>query len=568
MRGNPPLNWDAIARGLGRDLDETPEPHAYRLVLWATYKATAPVMIGDFMGNHYEPVYDATTGEFRGVVITGMPTAKSIIGKARWLLRVAIAHVLNLRTHREADNALAIRVGGGRAIPLIGFLFGRQPSGKSKGAWSGVIRVQVFPRNAWKIEGASLPKGNRNDQVKAILEARRRVVEERYVNSKYGLFYISTRKNKYKSNSNNRFNALLARDSFYVESRDDGRIFEIIPKRDNVLAFIEPLKADKASFELKVYADIPRLTKVVSRFRLESEILSLVSLVIGGVPIILGLGKGSTRAFGHFGVEGIKYIYTDNSNLLKIISSPKTETDIEEYFNKIIDLIKKIAKSLGAGSQQESSSLLSSLIPRLPIKIINKNYIFVDNKKFVEDGVTATNIIGEAVTKSKWKNILNPTTRRTTANLHTWPLGLPRGIKKFKQGYFLVEERACDGQDRKECTIERGKAIIEEGRRQSLAIGYLAANNKIVLLMFPSGDIANLVRGIELSEISEAKSGRDIRVKLCLLRKPRRPRGKCRIIPVMVESYIKRIYFINDEKFTSFLNDEVWNPLTRALGER
>ena len=497
------------------------------------YEAYTPSMIGDFNTEHYQKIKNEDDTE--RYMITGYPTAKPILGKARWLMRVAIATALGLCTHREAEKALPVTIESGRKqlkIPLIPFLLGATPAHKTvKTAWRGVISLVVEP----------LGKLIR-DKYSIVDEA----FEEEF------------------NRANTRYNLLA-----------------LGAKSKNIL----PLSKEALSFSMRIQVDKHRIDKVNKQDKTIVDAgLDLALLSIAATPLILGLGKGANRGFGRFRPKNPENTEQNNKPPKSLCDRLKTETG-----KSACEALASLSR--GEGEQQEQQETLQEFLDGLVKlvggkgkgKCLNKHKIpwipttdtgmvrVVPYRQAYSCRVKASCVnqaiaaIARASMKGEWKELCNDRNRPGTL-YHTWLLGLPRSQKfpgnpkkeelrkswcrianglvindikfiekynckkdediyrkldnyavrqKFKTGYLAVKEThsaifaklnykawRCSDRPRGNIVVKNWSELgVEEPRRQSLIIAFplpaSAASQKppVAVVAFPSYDLLDYLTG-------------------------------------------------------------------------
>ncbi len=400
-------------------------PVGNKVIAEIEYEAITPVMIGDFEGMHYRIIEDIDNGELKAF-ITGTPTAKAIIGKARWLARVAIATALNLKDHREAERAGIECKGKNKIKSLIGILFGDT---KSNG--KGIVTIKLEPLASTVINNI-----NRSGNQVPITEynrLREKISIEKFYNTKNtddDFFKIDN--NKYYAKSPNRFNAFLARpshDIYKINSTysivptiwDGGRVY---------VYHIEPIDPYLIKFKLIIIFDVNRLETILRNCNYDSseieknikKIVKFTILVTSSTPVLLGLGKASLKGFGRF----------------KIIN--------EKYYNNIMLNIKEKLNSLD-GTKICIKDLINLIKEELNIKIENNkdDSILIpilkdDSESFCDSQVRFRSI----------EDIIDKIARASSIKYNkfidknnNWVLGLPRRtylyeLNKIRRQSFII----------------------------------------------------------------------------------------------------------------------------------
>ena len=457
---------------------ETPRPGLEPLVD-ETMSQYTPAMIGGFTGESYNLLVDVSEN-LTGALITGTPTAKAIIGKARWLLRTVIAQTIGARTHREAEESLPFQVklpGRKQALRLglVQLLFGTTSRGKS---WRAVLTVIVEPVRPVHI-GLTSSSG---DVYGAISQVRSRIVDPRYVRlNADNSFLGKNRRNRPvpRGEAYNRYNSLLVL---------GGQLYgeEVYPLRDHIdgskrVALIDPVgvfdrhnnMSGPLDFKLKVYYDKHRLSlaEPINTASPAGEVRRLAveagALAVMLVPHLLGLGKAANRGFGRF--------------------KPSTNSwkGSLRALDDLVSLVEKIAEHMDAKGTYDPAN---SGVPGVPTGRYRRSLCLR-----ASDAPVLLNMLGAAAMKNAWKTAAGMNIRVSGRTLHTWPLGLPRrgrGQHAWSTGYWLAPPVGgrCDYSN------------SEEGRRQSSLIAYpespvSGGRARVNILVFPSGDLADLVEG-------------------------------------------------------------------------
>lgn len=432
------------------------------------FESYTPYMGGDYQTLTVRTVQDQRDGTNR-LYVSGYPTAKSLLGRMRWLARAAVAGHTGARTHKEAEEA---RIKGTN-IPLIPFMFGATSASKIDmgalgTAWKGVIKLIIKP--------SSQLVGSEEEIIDRWIEENGRA---------------------------NRYNALLQR------------------SRDRTGGSKVPVKPEVLRFKASLLLDYERAKNTL---RGEEEIIDsignfAVALLIA-TPLILGLGRGSTRGFGRFRpiLADAIYQFTDIASILEEIYNSNSNNSTKRALWR---LIKKIASPLDTLLDRAQAS--TRFKPLIPIIGQEGSYTFLDVITPRNNSSTSWLIehIGRATIKSTWKNRCRHRRINGGVSYHTWLLGLPRSQRfpgrcrgdpdGLKTGYVLAriqDNMACISTNNvpSECNcISVNEASISDARRMSPFILFPVPGDmgyRIVALGFKSYDIWELVNGFSGKKLS------------------------------------------------------------------
>ncbi len=379
------------------------------LIFEATYKAYTP-WAGGCAENATILVKD------NRVIDVCLPDAKGLIGRARWLGRIAVATALG----KNIDMKLA-------EVP-IGEVLGSTSA-------SSPVRAIVKPLN-------------KSELISLLDKAYRNAQEIIYKNKDDPKKAIIQSIALYSSDQPYRIMLKNTRIKLALINKNEPK--EIVSKM--------PLPPKHVRFKLIIYSRI---------WDKNDPRVKAATALLAATPLLAGLGSMVTRGFGRFCIEEEKYLaFKDNNkdNIVKeIINSVKcdrwrvlTEARKEHLNQEIALLIKdsiiNIYKNIG--------ELLLKLVDDEKLKelressgytpIIDESLSTVINLK-TNNIYKIINKIGFASTKSCWKDIANfsrtkiksvdPECRdvmvpKSGACLHTWPLGLPR--LQESGGYILI----------------------------------------------------------------------------------------------------------------------------------
>ncbi len=518
------------------------------LVAVIHYKPVSPSLIGDFTGETYKLVKNPIDGKYIGAYLTGMPTAQQIIGRTRWLLRVAIATATGAKTHREAEKDIPIIIkDSNRQIRLgaVEFLFGTVRGGNkgnSSGGvpWKGIIKVCVEPHSPRKLTRRrnDIPRDPQDiDLKKIILESRKWFSDNSFYIYNKSWF---PKNNKYRPGKDllgkNRFNMILAINSiierigsynyFFLVKEDEYYLSGKSFNKRYYMRYPISSRNELLDFRLSICIDDVRKYRAINSDVSENIIKAgLYALII--VPTILGLGGGTTRGFGRFMPILEKSIISDH-NIYKIIEElTKKKISVKNLLELLYRFIKNAySKTASPNRKIDLEDLVyDSSIPILPVETLSTLFLDETIPIINNDIVGSLGSIFYAATKMSWKG---GNYRLSGRELHTWPLGLPRngktivkplhveenclrrkfikkarGKSEVRTGYYIVGSKK---------TTNDCEANISEGRRQSF-ISAFPLNNNIVVLGFPSGDLRKTIApslkyvrftsGIEINDVTK-----------------------------------------------------------------
>ncbi len=388
-------------------------PAGSKVVGEIAFKAITPVMIGDFQGMHYRILHDIDNPEILSAWISGIPTAKAIIGKARWLTRVVIATALGLNDHSTAEKA-GIKCKNEKIISLIGLLFG---DAKNK----GVITVRVEPLINYKLNEKIIIKNNKVS-IKDYNNLRNEIsIEKFYITHNnfddFFKIFITHDNITYFIKSPNRFNAFLAQRKpaiYRLEKGNDS--YSIIPIKHNSILHIEPINSNLIKFRLIILVDKRRLKKILEDCGYSSseadeiikKIIEFTILILASVPVLLGLGKASSKGFGRFNI--IYNIF--NLYEIPIIHFFNPIKNVIVLFELLVDIINKLKISINNYKKGKNT-----LIPKLSLKY-QEHFCASYLSNIQPEGVI--DIIARA-SSSKYNKYLD--------NFNNWVFGLPRDTK-------------------------------------------------------------------------------------------------------------------------------------------
>ena len=383
------------------------------LIFQATFTNYTPFMPGD---------YDTTTFKHcpqnnnEKCEVNVIPLAQQIIGKMRWLLRVALASLPGCReyqTYKDIEEKcpeIKITSESNNGIPIMNLLFGTIGEGKASRSalYKLIVNYKSFEVNPWNPYGR-IPR-NMFKKLKLI--------------------------NK-KNPALDRVNSLLIRKS----------------SKDNQLdtKLLKPINIGEAKIEVKVFENkllFAHLAELAEQNGYKLNLLKdlyidLLALVLS----VLGIGKGANRGFGRFVIDKIK----DNKNIIYKNDltyvfnylndfSAGNEESILKLFNHLEYLLIDLTKKNTNNNSKEEKYITIKRIPSLGIwQSGNKKFkIRFFAYRYVSHGIdresnikTITGAI-EAIAAAVTKQCLKTRKRKKQASgayLHTWVFGLPRQSK-------------------------------------------------------------------------------------------------------------------------------------------
>ncbi len=258
------------------------------------------------------------------------------------------------------------------------------------------------------------------------------------------------------------------------------------------------------SIKVKSYSDaarkMPLPPELVKGFTLElawrtglgngrrNSLKAMASLaVLAATPFLAGLGGAASRGFGRFCLYDYRVTGVElDEELRKLLeglkcSSPKPlhEDEAADFISTVYGIIagkvRRVASAVKGGSKMTFTP------------VVSQSYIGVVALK--GDVYDALNSISKAVTKQCWKRVARLGTQAPGSDLHTWPLGLPRQQKNG--GYTLasnVKQTDC-----------RKTLVGNPGRRLSMIHLYPLPSDgtrtPVVIIGYLAYDLTMLVEG-------------------------------------------------------------------------
>ena len=397
------------------------------LIFQATFTNYTPFMPGD---------YDTTTFKHcppnnnEKCEINVIPLAQQIIGKMRWLLRVALASLPKCREHQTykdiEEKCLTIEVrerNQAKDIPIMSLLFGS--IGKGRESRSALYKLVVtYDPNTIKVKSWNIninPANNLSQSVKEKLERIRLIRSPRRRNGVWGL--------------PDRYSAQISRKT------SPGQ------RSSYSVRNLRPIDAKELKIKIGIYENTSIARTIADQDYLE-HLKELYGVLLIAVITILGIGKAANRGFGRFMLDEKTGKENGNNSVIDNTHSKKTSSLLKEFskgnvdsvrkiLSNIIEIIDDLSKTETPEKESETSQDVIGIIPRLDTALgyIQTEPVAYD---FNEDDRIAINDVIEAiatsVVKQCRKNLEDHKIRDQPrfppgANVHTWILGLPRQSK-------------------------------------------------------------------------------------------------------------------------------------------
>jgi len=399
-----------------------------------------PCMCGDYTGKHYQKTRDER------VILTGIPTAKSLIGRMRWLARYIILSSttpgIPILDHARADNEYPVYNVRGRELGLLQFLFGTTHPVQ----WKGVVTVQLT--------GEGLYGAYRNKE------------------SIVDIDYLEDKKDAQKNmvEANTRFKLLTLRSYEGLHPLDLEKILK------------EPL-------QLSLIFDENRLSRMRGVPACAKAFVTGLALT---TPLILGLGKGATRGFGRFASrldddaelsKRCRLLGNLTSHLEALLEDGGRES-IEGVFKALAGLAAQAAGRSEYGAPRIRAFMVEGRWSG--VQIDPENSIMLSSRvKQVNRAIAA---IGNAAMKAFWKKALGRSPDAPGSDIHTWILGLPRSQR-------FPRNRTCPMQTGYLLGVDIGgyKNIDESNWRRWKRQGARYQSPIIMFPLPPSGDRVRVV---------------------------------------------------------------------------
>ncbi|NOZ89342.1 MAG: hypothetical protein GXO15_05395 [Crenarchaeota archaeon] len=406
------------------------QPAKPQPILQGTYTNYTPLMLGDYRARHFRcrdrscDTIEASLGH----------AAQAIRGKARWLTRVALASLRGCnrdytRIERECG---AVELQGVGRVGLVELMFG-------------------------SITGAQLASP-------FTLKARTVIVGRREYSSPWA-----------------RGTLLPTRMHLITMGADE------VSKK-----LLDAWKPGMLQVEVEVglASHWSRLLGRVARPEDHSRVRSLpcfYAALVAATPLLLGLGKATTRGFGRFkpvnlearatpcAREAASLLKTVIENITSLVNAGSMEAT-KKRLADILDAIIGLAE-LSTGIRREEPSSGSGpdwgFVPRLSITL-GKLEVVDAHCMGVRNHIDALRVIGEVSLKQTWKQVAGRS-KESGLPFHSWPLGMPRKSlipckcreyerkapkeRKGLYGYIIADERIVNKYGLKE-----GNTCLEDER--------------------------------------------------------------------------------------------------------
>ena len=379
----------------------------FKLILEAVFESYTPYMGGGFDTSTLRQLQNGQ------VYITGFPTAKQVIGRMRWLAKIALTgrRGINSLSDAEKKPEVMVKVSSGTVkMGLLQALFGATPAQDAEKAWRSLVQVNVEPL-------ISLSYKSRLDIVDEDLLAGqrgRRGPEPRLKNNRFALLSMGARSK----------NLVRGRKHLQILDLDWGGGRKL-----------DPLRPGTVRFKLKLILDVGRLRRVIledgrSLYNLQDAVSDFLALLALLIPTVFGIGKATTRGFGRFMLKDGKTVGSRAGKAIKLLKDlPKSCNNIhncEDRYKRLLKLLDEVTEDL-AGPANSQLYLAPSLKVSLNydlIKAVWATLQVADQRRFSPIS-RAIEKIGQASMKQNWKKRKGD----PGLNVHTWPLGLPRQQK-------------------------------------------------------------------------------------------------------------------------------------------
>ncbi len=356
------------------------------LVLEATYRAYTP-WTGGCARNSTLIV------EGGRVVGVCLPEAKGLVGRARWLGRIAVATALGRNIDME------------EAEKPIARLLGSTSEASS-------VRVVVEPLRDPAMIVQVLDKAYQVAALKASTQQRER--------GRGKPDYLAMLLGEIgRASGDDDFKELEANKRLGLAVMGKKKLGEAAAKT--------PLPPDLlGGFRLRVYV----------RPGAERARASVAAALLAATPLLAGLGAMTSRGFGRFcldsyqGRGGAEDILEDLTckSLARLTEASAAEL-VAELHRSLGEMLLGVARP--KGKPGHTPFLDDNLTTAVTLNLKNGVY-------------AALNKIAVAVTKQCWKNVRKLKITSPGANLHTWPLGLPR--QQRTGGYIVTsgDDEMCN----------------------------------------------------------------------------------------------------------------------------
>lgn len=413
--------------------------------------------------------------------VISMPTAKTIMGKARWILMTAFNKYVEADKYDVLIKIVSRLLGSTSGASNYNIVVEIEETNKAKtyAEYNDIknllrIIIRIISRFA-RIRNIGRKEANK---IISILE----VLAFYFIRQHYGISNNTLLSSIPSGLSYVNFYALARRLSNnivdYVKLFAIPR-FRLYSQRLASEASNERLTLDKASRYLYEYqplrpGSIRIRVKILKRANTNIVEDSLVILSIVSALMLLGIGKAANRGFGRFVPVKVNHII-ELKELKELLSSLVDDKDLNKYIDSIrslLSLLLKYAKEyierVGEEFKTQSCSKRIPVLPKASDTILLANVYHpcmvpgvvltkvnssnaqslncVNNRIKVNTPEEVLSAIGYATLKSIWKihaNIscqnLKISIKSPGTSMHTWILGLPREAQN--KGYLFLKIR-------------------------------------------------------------------------------------------------------------------------------
>ncbi len=398
--------------------------------------------------------------------VTSLPTSDTIKGAIRWVLRAALnAHLdTDIKT---LDEILAEVYGGTRK------------TGEHEEHLDSLVRIRVAEANV---------DTNCDQQ---IVQPTVQLARQTYA--------IRDRKQRDRFLVANVFTLIgkkLDKREAYKKILTVAR-FELTTMGKSVDEIIAVLPVPPGCLRLRVAIDVSRRLKQPD----PSLICKLTLLALLYALTVRGIGRGSTRGFGRFCVDGIECrqcgdVQEITSLAKSLLDSDKIEDALCKIHEQLVQLAAKLApivKHKACGGCAPSLRPINSLqhAPGVIVRVVRNarhpapkpvSFLKQAHKVRIADIYDALSAIGRAFMKNTWKKyseVVRGNIQSPGIGFHTWIAGLPRWQQST--GYALIDPDALAGLVKGACrsnvcvdkgTLNKPGVKPEPGRRISSIIAY------------------------------------------------------------------------------------------------
>ena len=421
-----------------------------RLLLEAEFESYTPYMGGGFDTATWRRLEDCEA------YLTGLPTAKQVLGRMRWLAKAALAGRAGIDSLRDAEwrPRVTVSVGGKRLeMGLLQALLGATPAqmeemrgrGEERAAWRSLAILAVKPdnqlivNNIYNVADLDLLAAN---GVNLALSSNR-----------FALLALAVKRRDRRAESVEGRRILVLK----WKKKVGGREVELN-------GGLEPLRPGSVRFMLRLLLDVGRLGRVrlkgggsLADLRREAgDFLALLALL---APTVVGLGKGATRGFGRFKLQRYrlgKDLGGDSraweaASILESIENRCNEgaKECKAAYRRLLEILDNAAEEL-AGPTDGGLHLAPSLGLALNMDLINVVPAALQQPR-AGGSFSPMSLAIESIGRASMKQSWNRCREEVGLGIHTWPLGLPRQ-QKFPR-------KCVDAQD---CCRRLAKQLAEK----------------------------------------------------------------------------------------------------------